>query len=375
MIECTLTTPEGVCTYFQKHYPLAHPHGRHRLDQWLGVSLTAAALIQQNSLWRHITPEQCLFLDIETTGLGDDADTLAFLVGTGRFVADGFELREYFLKTPEDEPAMLYALRDLIEQHQALVTFNGRGFDVPILQERYRVMGDRWKLNQMPNLDLLMLARLLWKRRLPSRRLGALETDILGVSRTDEDVPGWLIPQLYYRYLNDGDFTPIRHIAYHNEIDVLSMVTLGAELLHTFQQPACDDLPADDLISLGSWYHDLGLLPEAERVWLAVLERLTQPADYSYVAKKVTTLCKKTSRAHLLVTVYERWFAVDEQEATPCIELARHYEQTDLAQALHWARLAEKNLEALPLSPGKGLKLSAAQNRVKRIQKKLGKQK
>ena len=375
MIEVTQNTPYGQTKYFQKFYPLDHAHGRHQLEQWLGVDLAAVATIQHQYEWRGMSPERCLFLDIETTGLGDDADTIAFLVGTGRFVENGFELREYFVQTPEAEQAMLHALRELIEQHTALVTFNGRGFDVPILEARYRVNNQRWRLSQMPNLDLLMLARLLWKKRLPSRRLGALETDILGVQRTNEDVPGWMIPQLYYAYLNNNDMTPIRHVAYHNEIDVLSMVTLGAELLKTFQQPDCDNLPVDDLICLGKWYHGLHLHPEAERVWMAALQRATLAEDYSLIGKKLTALFRKDKREYLLVAIYERWQSIDNTDPTPCIELARHYESHDLDQALRWAHVAQQVIESLPPTPGNGLKLGAVQNRIKRIQKKLGKRK
>src|SRR5206468_3362186 len=125
---------------------------------------------------------------------------------------------------------------------------------------------ERW-----PNLDLLHPARRLWKRRLESCRLSSLENAILGVYRTGADVPGWMIPQLYQEYVQNGDARQMQRVMYHNLMDVLSMVTLATELCSVFSRPEPPALPHDDLLSLARWYEALEMVPQAEAAYTAAL--------------------------------------------------------------------------------------------------------
>jgi uncharacterized protein YprB with RNaseH-like and TPR domain len=130
-----------------------------------------------------VEPDTFAFLDTETTGLAGGTGTYAFLVGVGRYDGEDFHLAQFFMRDPAEEPALLWALTDFLGPCQALVTFNGKAFDVPLLNARYITNGETPSLTSTAHLDLLPLARRLWRDRLPSRALGYLEEHILGLTR------------------------------------------------------------------------------------------------------------------------------------------------------------------------------------------------
>ncbi|HSC77545.1 MAG TPA: ribonuclease H-like domain-containing protein [Candidatus Acidoferrales bacterium] len=171
-----------------------------------------------------------LFLDLETTGLAGGTGTYAFLVGLGRMTPEGFRLRQHFLGDLAAERELLASLAAELEAAPLLVTYNGKLFDAPLLETRYRLARMRWPLEERPHLDLLYPARRLWKLRCGSARLLDLEQMILGHAR-GEDVPGSLIPHLYFDYLRGGDARPLEVVFRHNAEDLLTLAALAARLL------------------------------------------------------------------------------------------------------------------------------------------------
>src|SRR5690606_37808519 len=160
---------------------------------------------------------------LETTGLSRGTGTYAFLVGVGRFVEGDFRLRQFFMRDYDDEYPMLEALRAELAEAEAIVTFNGRSFDWPLLETRSTM--NRLRLPRLPHLDLLYPARRLWRPIIGGCRLSELEGAVLGLERHD-DVPGYLIPQLYFDFLQTGDATPLTGVLVHNRLDILSMAAL-----------------------------------------------------------------------------------------------------------------------------------------------------
>jgi uncharacterized protein YprB with RNaseH-like and TPR domain len=347
-------------------------HGGRLLSGWLDQDLGAAAEFTAGAL-PSIDPRRCLFLDTETTGLSQGAGTLVFLIGVGFFTESGFEVHQYFLRDPAEEPAMLEALYGVIAAHDALVTFNGRSFDVPLLNSRYLLNRRRVHLEEMPNLDLLYPARKLWKRRLESCRLGHLEAEILGVERTEQDVPGWYIPQLYQDYVVTKDARDMTRVIYHNLMDVLSMVTLGAQLCETFVEPANKQLPGKDWLSLARWYERLGRSADAEAAYQSAFDAARRDEEMLIVIQHLTAFLKKQGKAQEAAPHLETWAALQPRAVEPRLELAKYHEWTskDLAQAVRWTEDALTTVQAWGVSLIREGTVAEIEHRLDRLRRKI----
>ena len=168
---------------------------------------------------------RCLFLDTETTGLSGGAGTIAFQIGIGYFTPSGFVVEQFLMRDYAQEAPMLQALSTLMKRFSVLCTFNGRTFDVPLLKSRFLM--NRMKDDCFPavHADVLYPARRIWKLRLKRCTLGHLEEQLLHVQRED-DLPGALVPQTFFQYLKDGDFSPLERILEHNKQDIVSLAQL-----------------------------------------------------------------------------------------------------------------------------------------------------
>jgi hypothetical protein len=160
-------------------------------------------------------------LDLETTGLATGPGTLAFLVGLGWWHGDRLIVRQLLLPDHVDEPQMLSMLAQLIPADGALVTYNGRCFDWPLLAARYR-LHRRDPPAHADHHDLLPVARQLWRPRLGDARLATVERGVCGVER-DDDLPGALIPERYFAYLRDRRPEPLRAVLDHNRQDIATL--------------------------------------------------------------------------------------------------------------------------------------------------------
>ncbi len=333
----------GRAFFALERYAPNHPHGDLTLGALAAHTSSTAAQLAHEPALAQIDLQRAAFLDTETTGLAGGTGTLAFLVGVGTFEPDprkakggSFHLRQFFLRDPDEEAAMLSALSDLMQDRQALVTFNGRGFDLPLLQTRYTLARMRPAWLGLPHLDLLAPARRVWRDRLVSCALSSLELNVLSVRRTSEDVPGFMIPQMYLDYLRTGDASEMAHVIYHNRYDILSMVTLTARLCGIFDDPL-EQADPGDWVSLGKWYADQGLVEQAERVLRAV----TAPSQAR--ARALTHLgwlLKRQERREDVIAVWTQLAACDPPDVTAYVELAKYYEwhTGDLEQARAWTQ-------------------------------------
>lgn len=336
----TVETADGSCFRVTHTYEPATRHGSYPLADWLGQSPTSFARLADDDTLLDVNPNQFVFLDTETTGLGGGA--FAFLVGVGFFNGAGhFEIQQFFLQEPAHEAALLALLDDVLLPDGALVTFNGRTFDVPLLASRYVMARRRSFVDALSNLDLLHPARRLWRRRLPSCALGALETDVLGINRTHEDVPGSLIPSLYRQYLETRNARDMVRVLYHNEIDLLSMVSLGVTLARAFEQPTADGLHIEDRLSLARWYASRGMGPEAERAYRLAAEEAPDAETRYDALRGLGYLLKRADRRDEALPCWEVLTDL-KMDILGHVELAKHYEWQvkDLACALDWTEQA-----------------------------------
>jgi uncharacterized protein len=206
---------------------------------------------------RACDPRSVVFLDTETTGLSGGTGTVAFLVGVGRWSCSGFTVEQYFMRDYNEERAVLLSLRESLADAEVLVTFNGKAFDIPLLQSRFVLARQRWPLAGAAHLDLLHPARRIWKLRLGSCTLASLESHILGIDR-ENDIPGHLIPQVYFRYVRTRNPQGIGSILSHNRQDIETLARLTLRMGEIFSGQASEKLAPVDLFSAGRYAHALG---------------------------------------------------------------------------------------------------------------------
>jgi uncharacterized protein YprB with RNaseH-like and TPR domain len=290
---------------------------------------------------RDFPPQSFAYLDTETTGLSGGTGTYAFLIGVGRFDGQDFHLAQFFMRDPAEEPAQLAALEEFIAPCQALVTFNGKSFDVPLLNTRFIHHGWRSPFQETAHVDLLHLARRLWRDRLPSRSLGNLEVQILGAERTNEDVPGWMIPSLYFDYLRSGDARPLKSVFYHNQVDVVSMAALFNHMAGMLADPLSGMVEHGvDLIALAKLNEDMGELDAATRLYLHGLEHDLPRGILLEAFKRLALIYKRRGEFGMAIELWEQ--AARHEDLDAHVELAKYYEHQalDYVAAIRWTQAA-----------------------------------
>lgn len=182
-------------------------------------------------------PEKWLFLDTETTGLAGGTGTYAFLVGVAWWDAGGLQVEQFFMRDYDEEHSLLLELSQRMKDRPVLVTFNGKSFDWPLLETRYRMTRSIAPRAPAAHLDLLHPARQLWRLRLGSVRLKELERHVLagedgalGWSRED-DIDSAMIPQMYFDYLRGGAAEPLAGVFHHNQMDLRGLAALAGKIL------------------------------------------------------------------------------------------------------------------------------------------------
>lgn len=230
----TQETSRGSIFVVEREFPIEHAHGRVPIKLALDAFPDAFRVITARPEAPAIRPERLLYLDTETTGLAGGTGTYAFLVGVGCFSQDRFLVRQYFMRDLDEEPALLAALAGLLPMFDGVVTYNGRRFDIPLLETRFILGRVPWP-QHLWQLDFLPLARQLWRHRLPDCRLGTVEAHVLGVERAN-DLPGALIPSLYVEYLRHRHSAQLPRVFAHNQDDLLSLVALTGWCVTALQE-------------------------------------------------------------------------------------------------------------------------------------------
>lgn len=297
------------------------------------------------------------FLDTETSGLAGGTGTHAFLVGVGRFIpADSedkqsvFHLRQFFMRDPTEEPAMLEALLDFLAPCQALVTFNGKAFDAPLLATRYTLHNIPNPFKGFVHIDLLPLARRLWRDRLPSRALKYLEENLLIAPRNSEEVPGYEIPWLYFDYLRTADARPLKGVFYHNAMDVVAMSALLRLMNSLLANPHGYKIEHGlDVIALAKLFEDLGRWEDAARLFERGLQHKLPEADFWQAIRRLSVLQRRRGDLERAVALWQQ--AAAQGHIYAYVELAKYYEHRckDFSSALAWTENALSHLQTANL--------------------------
>jgi uncharacterized protein YprB with RNaseH-like and TPR domain len=308
-------------------------------------------------------PERWAFLDTETTGLAGGTGTYAFLIGVGAVDATGFRLRQFFMRDYGEEPSLLYRLAEHLSQFDVLITYNGKAYDQPLLETRFRMVRARHPFDRLPHLDLLFGARRLWKLRLESCRLMDLENQILGVER-EGDLPGEMIPYYYFEFLRTKQAFRLVPIFHHNAIDILSLACLTAIVPFAFRRP--EEAPlrhGADMIGLGRWLKQAGRDAEALAVFRRAVDLGLPDALLFRTLWDIAAMEKRAGRAEAaLGVVADLAGSRNPYRAKALEEMAKHYER----QEKNYAMAMEMTSAALALGETPQLR-----KREERLRKKM----
>lgn len=371
------TTSQGRCFVAERHFPFAHQHGTIPLSAFLDLSWTSVEQMTGDIGPGEEKPDlhRSVFVDTETTGLAGGTGTLAFVVGLAFFDTDGFHIHQYFLRDLGDEPAMIARLAEELPAFELLVSFNGRAFDVPILETRFILNRRPFPMSMRPHLDLLPPARRLWRHHLPSCSLMSIEEEVLGVRRDQADVPGYLIPSLYRDYLRTGDARDMQRVLYHNAVDILSLVALAVRIGQTVGDPdGWQDaaLSGAELYGLGRWYQARSRPELGERAWRAALHADLSPPLRARTLHDLALLLKRAGRRDEAFAYWQQLALESTDDVTAHVELAKYFEWHvgNLALAAHWTQAGIALAERWYDGERRAVTLAGLRHRLKRLQRK-----
>jgi hypothetical protein len=315
-----------------------------------------------------------VFFDLETTGLSGGAGTVPFLVGCGYFERGAFRTRQFFLHGFAAERALLHAVTQFVSGIPMLVTYNGRTFDLPVMETRWLFHRMRVALEGVPHLDMLPPSRRLWRDSAEnverSCRLVSLEAVLCGVMRVG-DVPGFEIPQRYFEFVRRGDARLLEPVLYHNRMDLLSLAALTARAQRLVCDGAAATADAAECLALGRLFDARGEREEAERCYRRVVADAMATHPQREDARHALARLLRRDRRFREAAVVWRELLAHAAGRTPAVReaveaLAVHHEHRE--RDLERARSLAARALALERDPARR---DAVSHRLARLDRKL----
>lgn len=297
-------------------------------------------------------PTKWLFLDTETTGLAGGTGTYAFLIGLAWWDAGGLQVEQFLMRDFTEEYSLLQELAERLKERPVLVTFNGKSFDWPLLENRFTMTRSIAAPKLAAHLDLLHPARALWKLRLGSVRLAELERHVLDAPRLgwhrEHDIESALIPQHYFDYLRGGPAQPIVGIVRHNQMDLRGLAALFSKINAMLSESAgvLDECESLDLFGLSRFLQRRG---DAHRAHTTCAQALAigLPADVRPKAQReLALMAKRRGKHEQAAEIWEEMVADSQDKVHACEQLAIYYERRvkDPRRAMEYANLGLANL-------------------------------
>ena len=366
-------------------YPLCTPGQRENLTHDPSLLLRQLGLVfPKLPSFDNLVLGDCVFLDSETTGLGFNA--MPFMIGVGTFeehviqeidrkedrssssqfsepnksiepkgVPTHFVVRQLFAHHPYQESAVLQHLQDLLSGKRVCVSFNGDAFDIPLIRARFETsmfhfpelpLEDPFQEGVLLSLDLLPLARKIWRKRIGSCALSNCEARILGLKRTHADVSGAEIPSIYMKYLHDGKADELARVFYHNRQDIVSMSYLLKSLIRSSESvtsTSLERLSGEESLSLGMLLLRESRWSDAERLLIFATRKLKGSEHHAASFRELGLHYKRRGHWENAKAIWEEWLSTTVQDCVdPYVELAKYYEwrTKDLVQAEVYTRWA-----------------------------------
>ncbi|MDP3719124.1 MAG: ribonuclease H-like domain-containing protein [Acidobacteriota bacterium] len=393
-------TAEGAVIVVDREYRANDRHGHRRIGDvidtineeqdalatlaraWSTVAPGASAASAMVDRPRVVLPSPLLFLDLETTGLFTGAGTQAFLVGCAAIDGDSIRVRQFLMPGFEHERAVLAELTAWAAEHGALVTYNGKTFDVPLIETRFLFHRLPFPLAETPHLDMLHAARRLWRSRPitagpdpdeSSCSLSVLEKHLAGLHRVG-DVPGFEIPSRYFQFVRDGDARPLEAVLEHNRLDLISLATVMARALTLVSRGPLESANPHECFGLARLYERAAALEHAEGALLRSIDLAkrigTEPEVHGDALRRLAWIRRRSGRVHEAADTWRelaslpRCAAALRREAKEALAIYHEHRSRDLGTARSLV------LDVLNDDP-MGRRKTEAEHRLQRLERKI----
>ena len=279
--------------FFENPFSLNTKYGKIHLAKGLEIKGDILTCLSKDETFNHLDLSTALFIDLETTGLSGGTGVIPFLVGLGYYRDDKFWVAQYFLGDLAEEERMIQELDQFFADmdFQSVVTYNGKGFDIPLLETRFILHRQPFRIGSLPHLDFLYSARSLWRHKHENCQLYHLSQRVVEADRS-EDIPSAEIPWRYFQYLQTGNFDLMEPVLYHNQEDILSLlgvVIVGSLICSGGEEEDLAD--AMDLFGAGKVMEKIG---EVEKSF-----RFYEKALGGNLSDEVTLMAKRKVSHHL----------------------------------------------------------------------------
>jgi uncharacterized protein YprB with RNaseH-like and TPR domain len=341
---------------FENSYALGASYGQIPISMGLQIPAEIIGFLSRDAAFQGLDLSSAVFLDLETTGLAGGTGTVPFLVGLAYYRDERFKVTQFFLNEMAEEDRLVRELAQFVQDmgFKSIVTYNGKAFDLPLVETRFALHRSPCPLRGLPHLDFLFSARSLWKHKYDSCRLFHLAQQIVQAERS-EDIPGAEIPLRYFQYIRSGDFSLIEPILYHNQEDLLSLlgvVVAGSVLVERNRETAATgEGDPMDLYGVAKLFERAGDATRSAALLEKALDgRRGLSAETSLAArKKLSHHFKKSKNWDKALPFWQEMAAAEDVDCDCFHELAIYFEHTakDYDEAIRVAT------EGLAVSKGK----------------------
>jgi len=333
-------------------YVLGARYGQIPIAMGLQIPGTILRFLSRDGGFESLDLSSAVFIDLETTGLSGGVGTVPFLVGLAYYRDERFKVTQFFLNDMAEEARLIEELGVFVREmgFRSVVSYNGKAFDLPLLETRFALHRAPCPLSGLPHLDFLFSARSLWKHKYDSCKLFNLAQQIVQASRS-EDIPGAEVPLRYFQYIRTGDFSLVEPVLYHNQEDLLSLlgVTVAGAVLVERNREAAERGEADamDLFGVAKLFERAGDTSTST----ALLEKALAGGLSSEVSqlarKKLSGHFKRAKDWDKALGFWREMAAGDEFECFRELAMYFEHQAKDYAEAIRFAT------EGLAVSKGR----------------------